>query len=331
MKRVYYLSLIVAIAAVVTSCNKVNFKKTKSGLIYKIVSSGSKDSTAKAGNWLKLHYKQTLNGDSLLGTSYGKSPIYQQVVGDLSTVKYNPVEIFPMLRKGDSVMVIMFVDSIFSKNSGRQMPPFFKKGDKLELSFKVLEVFRDEAKFQEDQQAEAQKDMPRQMEEQKAQMDKMNEEVKLRAEQETQEAEASGEAAKQRKEIEQYLLLKKITAEKTPRGTYVHIEQQGTGPAADSGKYLTVKYRGRVLATDSTFDSGTYPFRLNQDAVIAGWHDGLKLFRQGGKGTLYIPGYRAYGRAGREGTIITPDAALKFEVEVLNIGDSIPTITPPGR
>jgi FKBP-type peptidyl-prolyl cis-trans isomerase FkpA len=333
MKPVYYLSLMIAVAALVMSCDKVSFQKTKSGLVYKIIPSKSKDSTAKPGDWLKIHFKQTLNGDSVLASTYGKTPTYQQTIADLSTIKYNPVEIFPLLKKGDSAIVIMFVDSLFNKKLGRELPPIFKKGDRIELSFRVIDVFRDEAKFQQDQQAEMQKDMPRQMEEQKKQMAEQSRMIREMAEKERVEAEKSGDAQKQRREIEHYLAARKITAQSTPGGTFVHIDQQGTGAMADSGKYLLVKYAGRVMTNDSTFDAGSYPFQLGVDAVIAGWHDGLKLFKQGGKGSLYIPGYRAYGKTGRQGTVITPNAALIFDVEVLNVGDSMPPMPPqePGR
>ena len=70
--------------------------------------------------------------------------------------------------------------------------------------------------------------------------------------------------------------------------------QQGTGPAAELGKYVNVKYTGKVLATDSVFQSNTYAFKLGT-TVIRGWTEGLQLFKQGGKGTLYIPGFLAYG------------------------------------
>ena len=39
----------------------------------------SKDSLAKPGNWLKVHFVNKIN-DSVLDTSYGKMPGYAQVV-----------------------------------------------------------------------------------------------------------------------------------------------------------------------------------------------------------------------------------------------------------
>jgi FKBP-type peptidyl-prolyl cis-trans isomerase len=332
MKPVYYLSLMIAAAVLVMSCDRIGYKRTKSGLIYKIIPSKIKDSTAKVGDWLKIHFKQTLNGDSVLATTYdGKTPTYQQTLADMSMQPYNPIEIFPYLKKGDSAIVIMFVDSLFNKRLGKQLPPIFKKGDRIELSFRVVDIFRDETAYQQDQQAEMQKDMPRQMEERKKQMAEQNRQIREMGEKERLEAEKSGLAETERKEIRQYLAAHKIEAQATPYGTYVHIDQQGTGPQADSGKYLVVKYDGKVMANDSAFDKGSYPFQLGVDAVIGGWHDGLKLFKQGGKGTLYIPAYRAYGKEGRQGTVITPNAALKFDVEILNVGDSLPVIQAPGR
>jgi FKBP-type peptidyl-prolyl cis-trans isomerase FkpA len=331
MKRVYYYLLLLIAVAAMTSCGKVSFKKTKSGLIYKIIPSGTKDSAARPGDWLKIHFRQTRNGDSTLVDTYGKMPTYQQAVADMGQLKYNPIEIFPLLKKGDSAVVVMFVDSLFNKKLNRQMPAIFKKGDRIELTFRVVDVFRNDSLYQKDFMAEEEKDRPRQMAEQQKQMEEQKRQIKEAARKETEEAEKSGEAEKQRTEIRQYLASKNITAQQTPAGTFVRITEQGTGPMADSGKFLQVKYAGRVMATDSSIDSGTYPFQLNVDPVIAGWHDGLKLFRQGGKGTLYIPGYRAYGKSGRSGTI-TPNAALIFDIELLSIGDSMPPMPQgPGQ
>ena len=43
--------------------------------------------------------------------------------------------------------------------------------------------------------------------------------------------EKSGEAAKGVKEMEEFLKAKNITAQKTGKGTFVLIKEQGTGPA----------------------------------------------------------------------------------------------------
>jgi len=319
MKPVNYLLMVMAVAAMMTSCNSVNYQKTKSGLLYKIISSNPKDSVAKTGDWLKVQFSNKIN-DSVLNTSYGKMPGYAQVV-PVDNISYDVPEIFPLLRNGDSAIIVLLVDSLMKKNATASLPPFMKKGDRLILTLKVLAVFRNDSLYQADRQVEMEKDRPRQMKEQEEQMAKMMKEQQAQKLQEELEMEKSGEAAKGIAAMEAYLKEKNITAQKTGKGTFVLIKEQGTGPMADSGKYVTVKYTGRTLEKDSVFDSGTYPLQLGTGAVISGWDEGLKLFRQGGKGTLYIPGFRAYGK---NHPSFKPFQSMIFDVEMLNVSDTMP-------
>lgn len=324
MKTVSYLLVMIATVVLAASCNKVSYSKTSSGVLYKIISSNSKDSTAKAGSWLKLYYIQKRNDDSVLQNNYGKMPVYQQVVAPGgATTNYNPSEIFHLLKKGDSAVVVMFVDSLISKKiaTADQLPPFLKKGDKLTLTFKVAEVFTNDSLYQADAQAEFERDKPRQEKEREEEMAKMQKQMKEERAKEFADLEKSGEGAIQRKVIEDFLAAKKITAQKTTKGTFVVISQQGTGPQASSGKYLAVKYSGRTLAKDSTFDSGTYPFQLGTGSVIEGWDDGLELFKEGGKGVLYVPGYMGYGKNPPPNSF-KANEALIFDVEVLKVSDT---------
>jgi FKBP-type peptidyl-prolyl cis-trans isomerase len=318
MKKVYSMLTIAGIA-VLASCGSVNYEKAKSGMLYKIISN-SKDSTVKEGEYLKLHFTQKLN-DSVLQTSFGKMPVYAKMQTNPGNT-YNPAEIFHLLRKGDSVITVAITDSLLSKGLMPEMPPFMKKGDRLITSFRIIDVIRNDSLFQADQAKEMEKDRPRQMKEQEEQMAKMQKEQREQQIKDELEMEKSGEAAKGIAAMEAYLKSKNISAQKTGKGTFVAITQQGTGPMADSGKYVTVKYAGRTLEKDSVFDSGTYPLQLGKGGVIAGWDEGLKLFRQGGKGTLYIPGFRAYGNR-HPG--FRPFAALIFDVEMLSVSDTMPS------
>ena len=53
--------------------------------------------------------------------------------------------------------------------------------------------------------------------------------------------------------------------------------------------------------------------------VIPGWDEGLQLLPVGSKATLVIPSRLAYGDRGAPGSPIGPNAALVFDVEVLNV------------
>jgi hypothetical protein len=62
--------------------------------------------------------------------------------------------------------------------------------------------------------------------------------------------------------------------------------------------------------------------------VIQGWDEGLRFFKQGGKGTLYIPFYLGYGPQGRpEGG--KPYETLVFDVVVDSVKDAPPPAPQP--
>ena len=322
MKTVYYSLVMIATLALAASCNNVSYQKAKSGMLYKIISSNSKDSVVKEGQWLKLNFTTKLN-DSVLQTNYGKMPAYAQVASNPNN-QYNPAEIFNLLRKGDSVVTVLLIDSLLKRGLMQELPPFMKKGDRITTSFKVIEIFKNDSLYQADATIESEKDRPRQMKEQEEQMAKMKKEMKEQKLKDELEMEKSGEAAKGVQEMEAFLKSKNISAQKTGKGTFVTIEQQGTGPQAEDGKYVTVKYNGKLLATDSSFQANSYTFPLGQGEVIAGWDEGLKLFKEGGKGTLYVPGFRAYGKNPPQGSPFKPFEPLKFEVELLKVSDTLP-------
>lgn len=324
MKKVNYFLLLITVVLATTACNQVSYKKTKTGLLYKIIPSNSKDSLVKNGQWLKIHFTQKINEDSVLQSTYGKMPIYQQLV-ESPGLNYDPAEVFPMLKKGDSVVIVQFVDSLLAKqnNPGATLPPYLKKGDKLTLYFTVIDVLTSDSAYQNDMQKELARDKPRQDAEQKEQTAKMRQQIKEQQEKEFEELHKTGEDVKQIKVVEDYLAAKKINATKTGKGTFVVINQQGTGPKAEAGKFLTVKYSGRFLRTDSVFQENTYPgLELGVGAVIGGWDEGLQLFNEGGKGTLYIPGFLGYGKNPPQNSPFHVDDPLIFDIEVVKVSDT---------
>ena len=102
---------------------------------------------------------------------------------------------------------------------------------------------------------------------------------------------------------------------------YVDIEV-GEGPAAVSGKEVTVHYTG-TFPDGRKFDSSVdreepFTFRLGAGHVIKGWDEGVAGMRIGGKRKLFIPSALGYGKRGAGG-VIPPDADLHFEVELLGV------------
>jgi len=96
----------------------------------------------------------------------------------------------------------------------------------------------------------------------------------------------------------------------------------GEGPAAVSGKEVTVHYTG-TFPGGKKFDSSVdrdepFVFKLGAGHVIKGWDEGVAGMRIGGRRRLFVPAALAYGKRGAGG-VIPPDAELHFEVELLGV------------
>src|SRR5690349_8716448 len=183
-------------------------------------------------------------------------PGYSKVV-TAKEAEYSPVEIFGMLRKGDSAITVAMADTFIKRGLVNQLPPGAKKGDRMIITLRVLDVFTNDSAIQKDYNAEMAKDAPRQQKEMKAQMAERSKQIKeMRAKQE-EEFRRTGEVDRELKSMESYLASKKITAQQTGSGTLFTIKEQGTGASVKDGDTVTVKYTGRVLATDSVVQSST--------------------------------------------------------------------------
>ncbi|MDM5180392.1 FKBP-type peptidyl-prolyl cis-trans isomerase [Massilia sp. DJPM01] len=127
----------------------------------------------------------------------------------------------------------------------------------------------------------------------------------------------------------------------TPPGTVVLAEpvldplvatdtKVGSGAEATAGSKVFVHYTGwlyKPMATrqrgrqfDSSLTRGApLEFVLGTGRVIKGWDQGVMGMKVGGKRTLVIPSYLAYGKRGAPGGGIPPDADLIFDVELVNV------------
>lgn len=308
MKKYSFFMLMMATILLAVGCKKMSYKKTTSGLAYNIFPGNGKDSLIKDGNIIKFHVVTKLN-DSVMYSSFDKAPAFQKYM-KAEQPGYNFFEILSQMRAGDSAVTVQMVDTLMTK--GIQLPPHFAKGDRIVTTFKILKIFTVDSIAQADYAAETEKDAPRQMKEQETQrVEASNKQY--------EEYKKSGEAAKGIAAMEAYLKANNIATQKTDKGAFVLIQEQGTGAQAEAGKFVKVKYTGRLIENDSTFDAGVYPFKLGTSSAISGWDEALPLFKQGGKGTLYIPGFLAYGNS--PNSAFKPFAAMKFDIELLEVSD----------
>lgn len=95
----------------------------------------------------------------------------------------------------------------------------------------------------------------------------------------------------------------------------------GTGAEAVDGKTVSVHYTG-TLTNGTKFDSSVdrgqpFDFTLGAGDVIAGWDQGVKGMKVGGKRKLVIPPALGYGD--RAAGSIPPNSTLVFEIELLAV------------
>ena len=96
----------------------------------------------------------------------------------------------------------------------------------------------------------------------------------------------------------------------------------GSGAEAAPGRRVRVHYTG-TLMDGTKFDSSRdrnepFEFTLGRGEVIPGWDEGIRGMKVGGSRRLTIPSRMAYGPIS-PGAGIPPNAALKFDVELLGV------------
>ncbi|MFT4094334.1 MAG: FKBP-type peptidyl-prolyl cis-trans isomerase [Niabella sp.] len=334
MKRVQILGAIVFATLAFTACKNADYKTSPNGLKYKIFQGDSKDST-KEGYVLKMNMVVNLSGskDSVLADTHGKMPFFAPIQAtQAGQPLYDPSEVFKQLRKGDSMVAVIYIDSAIKKGLVQEamLPPFLKKGDKLTYHYKVLEVFKVDSLARADYQKEMAKDAPRQQKEQEEMMAKAKAEQEAKQKVELDSLKKSGGIEKLNKEVADYLTQKGITGYvTTPLGAFVKIDNPGTGTQVADSKFVTVKYNGKHLSNDSSFQSSAITTQINGPmGSIKGFEDGLKQFKEGGKGTIYIPGYLAYGSTPPPGSPFKRFEPLYFEVEIQKVADTEAAAAP---
>ena len=265
-------------ALVFNACKNIGFDKTKSGLQYKIIKSASGEEL-DPGDIVKFQYKVTFK-DSVVITTYGKMPAYDQV--DSLGRHHDFSEFLAKMKVGDSAVCYQLFDTL-QRRPEFGVPPYMKKGDKQEVSIKILSVFKAKNKAGLNPRDLAVEDYRKELDQFKA---------------------------KELEVIEKFLAKNNIKANKINNSVYVIIDQEGTGKRADSGQVVGIKYTGYTL-DGRFFDSNTdstkqlqkhgmepYFFVSKQQGAIQGILEGITQFKVGSKVKIFIPSLMGYGPQG---------------------------------
>jgi FKBP-type peptidyl-prolyl cis-trans isomerase len=291
-------------AVLISSCNSVDFKKTKGGMPYKLFASKS-GTKAEPGNYIKVNEIVKVN-DSLIFSSYTTAPRYYPVTA--AGNPYDLSEIYAQLKTGDSVYAEQAMDTFIKQNPAILQQTSFKNGDKLIHTIKVVEVFKSAELAQADE-----------MKESSAAFDR--------------DPKVQEQLQKDEKAITDYLAKNNITAQKVGKGTYVQILQEGTGPAIKTGDFVMINYKGLTMngvEFDTNIDpkagrKDPMPYQIGVQPVIKGFEEGIGTLKEGSKARLFIPSILAYG-AQPPTPKIQPFENLIFEIDVVDV-----TNTPPAQ
>ncbi len=107
----------------------------------------------------------------------------------------------------------------------------------------------------------------------------------------------------------------------TPSGLQYQVVKEGNGQKPTTDDVVLVEYDGK-LADGTSFDSSAKnggPATLPVGGLIPGWVEGLQLMSKGSSFKFWIPPELAYGEAGAGNGVIPANAALVFDVTLLDI------------
>ena len=282
-----------------SSAPKSDFKKTASGLQYKLYpakATGQEPRKPQEGEFMSLHMAYDNGADSVLFSTYDNGYAIQVPVMALN----NPGGIeegFAMLSPGDSAVFRISSDSLFANTFKQPLPPIIKPGSFMTFRVKLEDIFT-EAQAQEAQQRifeQEQKKMALHAQEQA----KIDDEL-----------------------IRKYIQEQGLAAKRTDSGLYYVITKPGTGPNAKAGQLVSVHYTGTTLngqKFDSSLDRGQpIQFPLGQGQVIRGWDEGIALLNKGAKATLLIPSPMANVERSPP-PAIPANSVLRFDVELVDM------------
>ena len=109
----------------------------------------------------------------------------------------------------------------------------------------------------------------------------------------------------------------------TSTGLWYRDLAAGTGASLSTGDTAYVTYTGN-FANGNRFDSGKFPFAIGRNAVIAGFDEGVRSMKVGGRRQLIIPPHLGYGPQWDMSGTIPPNSVLVFDVKL----DSVKTPAP---
>jgi FKBP-type peptidyl-prolyl cis-trans isomerase len=291
LKKILTLTIVFAgISALMISCNYFGeyrgFKKTKTGVYYKIYTDSNEDTTqVRLGSILTLSLKYGLKDSALFDSKSVDRPIVLPV--QKSQYEGDFYDCLLLLKQGDSATFVLKAGPLFTKTFGQpSVPPFLT--DESDIYFDV--------KVQKSQTQE--------------EMDKETAVKNMQLEQE----EMAG--------LQEYIAKNNITVQPSSTGIYYLETKKGTGKSAVKDGYVSAHYTVYLLGGEklfSTLERGEpVDFKFGSQFENKGFQEVISMMREGGKANAIVPSAMAFGAKGA-GSVVPPFSTLYYEIELVKI------------
>jgi FKBP-type peptidyl-prolyl cis-trans isomerase FkpA len=287
-----YMKKILTVILLVTFCLSCNYfskykgyKKTWSGIYYKLLAIGDDDVKAQIGDYITFEISYKTLSDSVFFKGKRK---FQVTKPDF---KGSVDECFTMLAKGEQAEFIINSGDFFSKTLQIKQPSFLNPDNDLKVEISMLDI-----------QTE------KQYENQKKAFLKWIEDF--------------GDYEKEI--ISQYMREQKLSVQPTKSGLFYLKIKPGNGRRVQKGDTLIVDYEGKFL-DGKFFDSTVKrhePFQFvygTEWQVVKGLEEAFGLMEENEKALVILPSELAFGELGSSTGIIPPFTSLIFEVEIKKI------------
>jgi peptidylprolyl isomerase len=292
MKFNSIVSLAVAVttaAALMTSCNSEypGFKKTESGIYYKIYNSDNNDTAeVRAGSIVTMSLSYGLKDSVVFDSKMMPEPIVMSMMDPQYPGDF--FEAFQLFRQGDSATFILKAGPFFTKTVGQPAVPEFAT-EETDMYFHVKLT-----KVQSQEQAEADR-LARN--EEMRQMETFN--------------------------LQQYVAQNNISVSPSATGVYYIETKKGSGKSPEKEQYVTAHFTVYLLGNPnklfSTYDRGEpIDFKFGSPFENEGFQEVIGQMKEGGKADAIVPSSMAFGERGA-GEIVPPFSTLYYNVELVDV------------
>lgn len=284
------IALTVALAAAsFTSCNfgdYPGFKKTKTGIYYKIHTKDNTDTLrVSQGDIVTLSLKYGMKDSTLFDSRTFPEEIKFPVAE--SSYEGDFYEALQLLNQGDSATFVLKAGPLFTKTFGQPALPDYVT-EETDIYFEVMLL-----RVQTEAEIEA----------------------------ETQQRNAMLEQEEMVK-LQEYIAANNITQQPSESGIYYIETKKGSGRSPVNDEYASVHFTVFLLGSDqlfTTYDRGEpLEFKFGSQFENRGFQEAVGMMKEGGKANAIVPSSLAFGANGAGG-IVPPFSTLYYQIELVDV------------